>query len=129
MLDWIKALWFKLLTNGALYADNLSAAQWRRRHSRLLVRQIQSSLSLQPIALLSEALGAAVLAVVMWDSNSHALIVAWAIWVGLHLYGAIDFNRRFWADRYRHARIKIRHNRRKHRRHGQAANLRHFRQM
>ena len=105
MLDWIKALWFKLLTNGALYADNLSAAQWRRRHSRLLVRQIQSSLSLQPIALLSEALGAAVLAVVMWDSNSHALIVAWAIWVGLHLYGAIDFNRRFWADRYRHARI------------------------
>ena len=104
-MDWIKALWFKLLTNGALYGDNLSATQWRRRHSRLLVRQIQSSLSLQPIALLSEALGAAVLAAVMWDSNSHALIIAWIVWVGLHLYGAIDFNRRFWADRYRHARI------------------------
>ena len=104
-MDWIKALWFKLLTNGALYGDNLSATQWRRRHSRLLVRQIQSSLSLQPIALLSEALGAAVLAAVMWDSNSHALVIAWIVWVGLHLYGAIDFNRRFWADRYRHARI------------------------
>ncbi len=107
MFGWLKAQWYRLLANGALYGDNLSALQWRRRHSRVLVRQIQSSLSLQPVALVSEALGALALAVVMWDTNNHAVIVAWLLWVGLHLYGAIDFNRRFWADRYRHARIHL----------------------
>ena len=105
LTTWLKAQWFRLLTNGAPYTDNTSVVQWRRRHSRVLVRQILSSLKLQPVALIAEGLAAMLLAVILWDEISHPVLVVWVCFVALHLYGALDFNRRFWADRYRHARI------------------------
>ncbi len=105
LTTWLKAQWFRLLTNGAPYTDNTSLEQWRRRHSRVLVRQILSSLKLQPVALIAEGLAAILLVVILWDEISHPVLVVWVSFVALHLYGALDFNRRFWADRYRHARI------------------------
>ena len=62
MLGWIKAQWFRFVTNGAFYSENMSIAQWRRRHSRVLVRQILSSLKLQPVSLAVEIAGACVTA-------------------------------------------------------------------
>lgn len=105
MLGWIKAQWFRFVTNGAFYSENMSIAQWRRRHSRVLVRQILSSLKLQPVSLAVEIAGACVTAMFLWPVVNPILLVFWLLLVGVHFYGAIDFNRRFWADRYRHARI------------------------
>ena len=105
MLGWIKAQWFRFVTNGAFYSENMSIAQWRRRHSRVLVRQILSSLKLQPVALAVEIAGACVTAMFLWPVVNPILLVFWLLLVGVHFYGAVDFNRRFWADRYRHARI------------------------
>ena len=85
----------------------MTAAQWRRRHSRVLVRQIQSSIKLQPIALIAESTGAATLAFTFWHEVNQWYLFAWLFLVLIHVYGALDFSRRFWADRYRHARIHL----------------------
>lgn len=105
MLGWIKAQWFRFVTNGAFHSENMSIAQWRRRHSRVLVRQILSSLKLQPVALAAEVAGACVTAMFLWDVVNPILLFFWLLLVAVHFYGSVDFNRRFWADRYRHARI------------------------
>ena len=105
MFGWIKAQWFRFITNGAYYSENMSIAQWRRRHSRVLVRQLLSSLKLQPVALAAEVAGACVTAMFLWSVVNPILLVFWLLLVAVHFYGAVDFNRRFWADRYRHARI------------------------
>lgn len=105
MLGWIKAQWYRFVTNGAFHSENMTIAQWRRRHSRVLVRQILSSLKLQPVALAAEVAGACVTAMFLWDAVNPILLVFWLLLVGVHFYGSVDFNRRFWADRYRHARI------------------------
>lgn len=105
MFGWLKAQWFRFLTNGAYYSENMTVAQWRRRNSRVLVRQILSSLKLQPVALAVELAGACVIAMFLWPVVNPFLLIFWLLLVAVHFYGAVDFNRRFWADRYRHARI------------------------
>ena len=105
MLGWLKAQWVRFLTNGAYYSENMSVEQWRRRNSRVLVRQILSSMKLQPVALAAELAGACVIAMFLWPVVSPFLLIFWLLLVAVHFYGAVDFNRRFWADRYRHARI------------------------
>lgn len=108
MFDQIRARWYQFLTNSSAAAEkNMTAAQWRRRHSRVLVRQIQSSIRLQPIALIAESTGAATLAFTFWHEVNHWYLFAWLFLVLIHIYGALDFSRRFWADRYRHARIHL----------------------
>lgn len=108
MFDRLRAKWYQFLTNNsAPLNENQTAAQWRRRHSRVLVRQIQSSLKLQPIALIAESTGAATLAFTFWHEINHWYLFAWLFVIVIHLYGAIDFSRRFWADRYRHARVHL----------------------
>ncbi|MBQ5765990.1 MAG: hypothetical protein IIV95_00980, partial [Burkholderiaceae bacterium] len=78
-----------------------------RRDSRLLVRQIQSSLQLQPVALAVEAISALGLLFLMWEVENHAFLITWFIFVGMHIYASLEFTRRFWADRHRHARIAL----------------------
>lgn len=84
-----------------------ASADLMRRESRVLVRQIQSSLKLQPVALAVEATAALALLFMMWDEVSHAFLISWFVFVGLHIYASLDFTRRFWGDRHRHARIAI----------------------
>ena len=74
MLGWIKAQWYRFVTNGAFHSENMTIAQWRRRHSRVLVRQILSSLKLQPVALAAEVAGACVTAMFLWDAVNPAFI-------------------------------------------------------
>ena len=105
MISWIKSQWYRFITNGEFHGENMTLEQWRRRHSRLLVRQIFSSLKLQPVALAVEVTGACVTAMFLWPVLNPIFLVFWLMLVAVHLYGAVDFNRRFWADRYRHARI------------------------
>lgn len=78
-----------------------------RRDSRLLVRQIQSSLQLQPVALAVEASSALGLLFLMWEEVSHIFLITWFVLVGVHIYASLEFTRRFWADRHRHARIAV----------------------
>lgn len=78
-----------------------------RRDSRLLVRQIQSSLQLQPVALAVEAISALGLLFLMWEVENHAFLITWFVFVGMHIYASLEFTRRFWADRHRHARIAL----------------------
>lgn len=105
MWTWLKSQWFRFLTNGAFYNENMTVAQWQRRNSRVLVRQILSSLKLQPVALAAELAGACAIVMFLWPVVNPFLLIFWSLLVAVHFYGAIDFNRRFWADRYRHARI------------------------
>ena len=105
MISWIKSQGYRFITNGEFHGENMTLEQWRRRHSRLLVRQIFSSLKLQPVALAVEVTGACVTAMFLWPVLNPIFLVFWLMLVAVHLYGAVDFNRRFWADRYRHARI------------------------
>lgn len=77
-----------------------------RRNSRVLVRQIHSSLQLQPVALVAELIGASVLTVIFWNTFSHGTLLAWAAFVLVHVYASIEYNRRFLRDRHRHARIQ-----------------------
>ena len=105
MISWIKSQWYRFITNGEFHGESMTLEQWRRRHSRLLVRQIFSSLKLQPVALAVEVTGACVTAMFLWPVLNPIFLVFWLMLVAVHLYGAVDFNRRFWADRYRHARI------------------------
>ena len=105
MISWIKSQWYRFITNGEFHGENMTLEQWRRRHSRLLVRLILSSLKLQPVALAVEVTGACVTAMFLWPVLNPIFLVFWLMLVAVHLYGAVDFNRRFWADRYRHARI------------------------
>lgn len=108
MFDQIRTKWYQFLTNSSAPPEqNMTAAQWRRRHSRVLVRQIQSSIKLQPIALIAESTGAATLAFTFWHEVNQWYLFAWLFLVLIHVYGALDFSRRFWADRYRHARIHL----------------------
>lgn len=108
MFDPIRTKWYQLLTNSSAPPEkDMTAAQWRRRHSRVLVRQIQSSIKLQPIALIAESTGAATLAFTFWHEVNQWYLFAWLFLVLIHVYGALDFSRRFWADRYRHARIHL----------------------
>ena len=108
MFDPIRTKWYQFLTNSSAPPEqNMTAAQWRRRHSRVLVRQIQSSIKLQPIALIAESTGAATLAFTFWHEVNQWYLFAWLFLVLIHVYGALDFSRRFWADRYRHARIHL----------------------
>lgn len=105
MISWIKSQWYRFITNGEFHGENMTLEQWRRRHSRLLVRLILSSLKLQPVALAVEVTGACVTAMFLWPVLNPVFLIFWLMLVAVHLYGAVDFNRRFWADRYRHARI------------------------
>ena len=108
MFDQIRTKWYQFLTNSSAPPEkDMTAAQWRRRHSRVLVRQIQSSIKLQPIALIAESTGAATLAFTFWHEVNQWYLFAWLFLVLIHVYGALDFSRRFWADRYRHARIHL----------------------
>ena len=108
MYDRIRTKWYQFLTNSsAPLNEDMTVAHWRRRHSRVLVRQIQSSLKLQPIALIAEGAGAGTLALTFWSDVNHWYLFAWLFLVLVHIYGALDFSRRFWADRYRHARIHL----------------------
>ena len=108
MFDQIRTKWYQFLTNSSAPPEqNMTAAQWCRRHSRVLVRQIQSSIKLQPIALIAESTGAATLAFTFWHEVNQWYLFAWLFLVLIHVYGALDFSRRFWADRYRHARIHL----------------------
>lgn len=108
MFDQIRTKWYQFLSNSSAPPEqNMTAAQWRRRHSRVLVRQIQSSIKLQPIALIAESTGAATLAFTFWHEVNQWYLFAWLFLVLIHVYGALDFSRRFWADRYRHARIHL----------------------
>ena len=93
------------MTNGAYYSENMTIAQWQRRHSRVLVRQILSSLKLQPVALAVELAGACVTVMFLWSVVNPIWLIFWLLLVAVHFYGSLDFNRRFWGDRYRHARI------------------------
>ena len=95
------------------FIDSLSASfsqassESLRRDSRLLVRQIQSSLQLQPVALAVEAICALGLLFLMWEEENHVFLITWLVVVAAHIYASLDFTRRFWADRHRHARIAL----------------------
>ena len=43
----------------------------------------------------------------MWEVENHAFLITWFVFVGMHLYASLEFTRRFWADRHRHARIAL----------------------
>ena len=92
--------------SGLLRYKAYGEASLSRRNSRVLVRQIHSSLQLQPVALVAESIGAAVLIVMFWNTISHAALLAWGLFALLHVYASIEFNRRFWSDRHRHGRIR-----------------------
>ena len=106
MFGWIKAQWFRFITNGAYYSENMSIAQWRRRHSRVLVRQLLSSLKLQPVALAAEVAGACVTAMFLWSVVNPILLVFWLLLVAVHFYGAVDLNKSYVLSQFSYLAFK-----------------------